>query len=215
MSKVGYLNESFILGVYSFIQVKYLGGFHVLLMGEDEIKVKEATEENKEWFKELFDTIAPWKDPFVAVDKLVWVHCRGIPLKLWNVECFEKIVALLETLVEADKATLERSPSVMERRWALTEAEVSGLEGFVPQSPRPFLSSFTIKMSRGVGGEATTFTGSSLADGKEGDLLVVDVPSVEDAAKNCWHPATVNSDGQRTRWWKKHSAVSIGGNRLS
>ena len=66
LSKVEDLNESFILGGYNFIKIKILGGFHVLLMGEDKNKVKK-------WFKNLFDTIVPWEDQFVVVDKLVWV----------------------------------------------------------------------------------------------------------------------------------------------
>ena len=73
LSKVEDSNESFILGGYSFIKIKILGGFHVLLMGEDENKVKEAVEENKEWFENLFDTIVPWEDQFIVVNKLVWV----------------------------------------------------------------------------------------------------------------------------------------------
>ena len=83
------MNESFILGGFNYKKDKFLGGFHVLLMGENETKVKEAIEENKEWFEELFDTIIPWEDQFVAVDKLVWARCRGLPLKLWNTECFK------------------------------------------------------------------------------------------------------------------------------
>jgi len=106
LSKVSGLNESFILGGLSYIKVKFMGGFHVLLMGENETKVKEAIEENKEWFEDLFDTIIPWEDQFVVMDKLVWVRCRGLSLKLWNTECFKHIVALLGTLVEVDEATM-------------------------------------------------------------------------------------------------------------
>jgi len=106
LNKVSSLNESFILGGLGYIKVKFLRGFHVLLKGENEMKINEAIKENKEWFEELFDTIIPWEEQFVAVDKLVWVRCRGLPLKLWNSDCFKHIVALLGTLVEIDEATL-------------------------------------------------------------------------------------------------------------
>ena len=106
LSKISGLNESFILGGLGFIKVKFLGGFHVLLKGENEMTIKDAIEENKEWFEEIFDTIIPWNEQFVAVDKLVWVRCRGLPLKLWNYDCFKHITALLGTLVEIDEATL-------------------------------------------------------------------------------------------------------------
>ena len=84
LSNVGKLNESFILEGFNFIKVKYLGGFHILLMGGNIKRVKKVVEENKEWFEELFDTIIPWEDNFVVLDKFVWVRCRGLPLKLWN-----------------------------------------------------------------------------------------------------------------------------------
>jgi len=54
----------------------------------------------------MFDTIIPWEEQFVAVDKLVWVRCRGLPLKLWNIDCFKHIAVLLRTLIEVDEATL-------------------------------------------------------------------------------------------------------------
>ena len=78
----------------------------MLLKGENETKINEAIAENKDWFEDLFDTIIPWEEQFVAVDKLIWVRCRGLPLKLWNSECFKHIAALLGTLVEIDEATL-------------------------------------------------------------------------------------------------------------
>ena len=107
LNKVSSLNESFILGGLGYIKVKFLGGFHVLLKGENELKIKEAIEENKEWFEEMFETIIPWEEQFVAVDKLVCVRSRGLPLKLWNTDCFKHIAALMGTLVEVDEATLD------------------------------------------------------------------------------------------------------------
>jgi len=68
LSKVSSLNECFILGDLNHIKVKFLGGFHVLLMGKNESKIQEAIEENKGWFEELFDTIIPWEEQFVAVE---------------------------------------------------------------------------------------------------------------------------------------------------
>ena len=106
LNKVSSLNESFILGGLGYIKVKFLGGFHVLLKGENELKIKDAIEENKAWFEEMFDTIIPWDEQFVAVDKLVWVRCRGLPLKLWNTDCFKHIAVLLGTLIEVDEATM-------------------------------------------------------------------------------------------------------------
>jgi len=41
LSKIGDLNESFILGAYGFIKVKYLGSFHVLLKGKTKLELKK------------------------------------------------------------------------------------------------------------------------------------------------------------------------------
>jgi len=99
LSKISGLNESFILGGLGYIKVKFLGGFHMLLKGENDMTIKEAIEENKDWFEEMFD--------FVWVrSNDVWVRCRGLPLKLWNYDCFKHITALLGTLIEVDEATL-------------------------------------------------------------------------------------------------------------
>ncbi|ESW33659.1 hypothetical protein PHAVU_001G088300, partial [Phaseolus vulgaris] len=106
LSKVSCLNECLILEGLSHIKVKFLGGLHVLLLGENESNILEAIEENKTWFEEMFDTIIPWEEQFVAVDKLVWVRCRGLPLKLWNTDSFKHIAALMGTLIEVDKATM-------------------------------------------------------------------------------------------------------------
>ncbi|KAL9315871.1 hypothetical protein ACSQ67_016872 [Phaseolus vulgaris] len=88
------------------------------------MKINEAIKENKEWFEELFDTIIPWEEQFVAVDKLVWVRCEGLPPKLWNSDRFKHIVALSGTLVEIDEATLaleelEYARFKIEFRWGV------------------------------------------------------------------------------------------------
>jgi len=51
LSKVPCLNKSFISGGLNNIKVKFLGGFHLLLKGGNETKIKEAIEENKNGLK--------------------------------------------------------------------------------------------------------------------------------------------------------------------
>lgn len=53
--------------------------FHVLLIGQSELRVKETIVENIERFEDQFDTIIPWEDHFEAVDKLVWIRYMRLP----------------------------------------------------------------------------------------------------------------------------------------
>jgi len=41
LSKIGALNESFVLGGYNFIKINLLRGFHVLLMGKAKLELKK------------------------------------------------------------------------------------------------------------------------------------------------------------------------------
>ncbi|KAK7348114.1 hypothetical protein VNO80_22663 [Phaseolus coccineus] len=40
--------------------------------------------------------------------RIAWFRCRGISLALWNNQCFERIGALLGTLIEADDGTVSK-----------------------------------------------------------------------------------------------------------
>ncbi|KAL9276509.1 hypothetical protein ACSQ67_025953 [Phaseolus vulgaris] len=96
--------------------------FRIRVTRENELKIKDAIKENKECFEDLFDTIIPWEENFVAVDNLVWVRCRGLPPKLWNYDCFKHIAALSGTLIEVDEETrhwksLSMQGLELELRW--------------------------------------------------------------------------------------------------
>ncbi|KAL9285053.1 hypothetical protein ACSQ67_024583 [Phaseolus vulgaris] len=41
--------------------------------GENELKIKDAIEENKAWFEEMFDTIIPWDEQFMLPGTLIEV----------------------------------------------------------------------------------------------------------------------------------------------
>lgn len=101
------MKESFILGGFKFIQVRFMGGNCVLLSGEDVNLIKKTIEENKEWFESIFESITPWEKEFTVSEKFVWARIRGLPLNLWSRHSLESIVAMVGTLVEIDKDTLE------------------------------------------------------------------------------------------------------------
>jgi len=58
-SKAKDLKESFILGDFNFIRVRYLGGNCVLLSGEDANLIKKPIVENKEWFESILNLLSP------------------------------------------------------------------------------------------------------------------------------------------------------------
>jgi len=103
------LKESFILGGFNSIRVRYLGENSVLLSEEGDEAVKKMVKENKKWFDSIFNSVSPWDDDFVNADKYIWVKIRGLPLKLWSGQCLESIVAMVGTLIEVDEATLEKN----------------------------------------------------------------------------------------------------------
>ena len=87
-------------------KVKILGDNLVLLIPKAEERMEDIVKLNNGWFDCFFDDIKPWTESLVVSYKRVWVRCYGLPLQLWNKECFSKITEDVATLVEVDGATL-------------------------------------------------------------------------------------------------------------
>ncbi|ESW33234.1 hypothetical protein PHAVU_001G053800, partial [Phaseolus vulgaris] len=102
------VRQSFLMEGYNFNRMRYLGGLYVLLSGESDEALQKSIEDNKETFAEFFDSVVPWDNSFVVEDKVVWVRCRGIPLKFWNKNCFKQVATLVGALIEVDVATLQQ-----------------------------------------------------------------------------------------------------------
>ncbi|KAK7378746.1 hypothetical protein VNO80_04193 [Phaseolus coccineus] len=97
-----------ILGGFNLVRVRYLGERYVLLSCEEEGFVERLIIDNKERFKGIFGSIVSWDDYFVVSEKIVWFRCRGIPLPLSSNQCFERIGAIVGTLVEVDVGTISK-----------------------------------------------------------------------------------------------------------
>ena len=100
--KVQGVKDGFIMEGLNFIRIRYLGDKYVLLFRESEGVVKKAYKENKDWFEAFFESVVPWNNNFAVEERLVWVRCRGLPFRFWSRQCFEKVRALVGTLVEVD-----------------------------------------------------------------------------------------------------------------
>jgi len=88
------------------VRVRYLGDKQVLFSSQDGVKLDEVIEGNKERLCKIFVTLKPWGDGIAIGKKVVWTRCKGLPLTLWTVDCFRKVLGNTATLVDVDEATL-------------------------------------------------------------------------------------------------------------
>ncbi|XP_068504217.1 uncharacterized protein [Phaseolus vulgaris] len=95
------LCEEFIKGM-KMIKLRYLGDNSVLLTPKEE-RMDDLIQLNKEWFESILESIEPWSESYVPSHKIVWVRCFGIPLPLWNKDCFSKVVGEEVELVYVDE----------------------------------------------------------------------------------------------------------------
>ena len=100
------LREEFLKGGLSTVFLRSLGDNLVLLMPREGESMQALIKLNKEWFESVFTSFEPWSEKCIASHKVVWVRCYGLPLSLWNKECFSKVVGDKATIVSIGKATL-------------------------------------------------------------------------------------------------------------
>jgi len=102
------IKESFIMGGFSLVRLRYLGERYVYLSCDEGEGLNKIIVDNKAWFDEVFVSIIPWDDSFAVKERLVWIRCRGIPLQLWCNQCFTRVGASVKVLVAIDEATEKR-----------------------------------------------------------------------------------------------------------
>jgi len=102
------IKESFIMGGFNRVRLRYLGERYVLLSCDEGEGLSKIIVDNKAWFDEVFVLIIPWDDSFVVKERLVWIRCRGVPLQLWCNQCFTRVGAVVGEVVEIDEATEKR-----------------------------------------------------------------------------------------------------------
>jgi len=100
------LREVFLKGGLSMVFLRSLGDNLVLMMPREGESMQALIKLNKEWFESVFESIEPWSDKCIASHKVVWVRCYGLPLSLWNKECFSKVVGDKASLASIGRATL-------------------------------------------------------------------------------------------------------------
>lgn len=100
------LGEEFVRRGMNMVRVRSLGDNLALLTPREDENMKEFVQLNREWFDSIFISIEPWTATCVVNHKVVWVRCFGLPISLWNRECFAKVVGESATLISIDDTTL-------------------------------------------------------------------------------------------------------------
>jgi len=100
------VEEEFIKGGLNMMQVRFLGDNFALLTPKEGVDIEAFCSDNQQWMDSVFISIKSWTPAFVVDHKSVWVRCYGLPLTLWNMDGFTKVVGKEVTLVSVDDATL-------------------------------------------------------------------------------------------------------------
>ena len=102
------IKESFVMGGFSLVKLRYLGGRFALLSCEEEGSLRKIITDNRSWFDEIFTSVTPWDGSFELKERCAWIRCRGILLQLWCNQSFSKVGAVVGEVVETDEATEKR-----------------------------------------------------------------------------------------------------------
>jgi len=100
------LCEELVKGGISKIKTRYMGDNMVMLTPVDGECMENLIKENRDWMESFFEVINPWSDEYLSGHKIVWVRCTGLPLSLWNRDCFAKVVGEVASLVSIDEDTM-------------------------------------------------------------------------------------------------------------
>jgi len=109
------IKESFVMGGFSLVKVRYLGGRFVLLSCDDGGSLRKIIADNKSWFGKVFSAVTPWDGSFELTERYAWIRCSEIPLQFWCNHSFSKIGAVVGEVVEVDEATERRE--IVEFAW--------------------------------------------------------------------------------------------------
>jgi len=70
------IKESFVMGGFSLVKVRYLGGRFVLLSCDEGGCLRKIIADIRSWFDEVFSTVTPWDGSFVLKERYAWIRCR-------------------------------------------------------------------------------------------------------------------------------------------
>ncbi|KAJ0735640.1 hypothetical protein HanPI659440_Chr11g0434371 [Helianthus annuus] len=86
------------------IDVKYVGGFHVILLFGNNFEKQRFFESKKEW-AEVFCQLQDWKGQDCQVERIIWLKLHGVPIMLSNVQVFDAIAGRFGDVIQSAQFT--------------------------------------------------------------------------------------------------------------
>ena len=77
-------------GVFN-IDVKYMGGFCMIVTFSTMEEMEDWVMGHKDWFLKWFVFEEPWFKKNIAKCRFVWLSSIGVPLHVWNTDTFSNI----------------------------------------------------------------------------------------------------------------------------
>jgi hypothetical protein len=91
------------------IKAAHLGLDLILLSSPVKDAIQQAYEANKKWWERWFSTLKPWRPDILPKGRRIWVRLFGVPLHIWSLEGFKKIIWRYGKLLKLDPETMEQS----------------------------------------------------------------------------------------------------------
>jgi len=103
------LEEEIVKGGMSMVRVCFMGDNLILLSPSKGEDLANLMKQNSGWFESVFSSVSPWSFRCGASYRCVWVRCFGVPLPVWNKDCFTKVIGAMSReaeVVVVDEDTL-------------------------------------------------------------------------------------------------------------
>ncbi|XP_027362640.1 uncharacterized protein LOC113870247 [Abrus precatorius] len=90
------------------INLTTMGDDIVLVESDAGVDLVDTVSLNKLWWEKWFYDLREWHPSMVAVRRVTWVRCYGVPLHAWGELFFRKLVSSLGDFIQIDQVTAER-----------------------------------------------------------------------------------------------------------
>lgn len=84
------------------LKPKYIGDDQVLLFGLTDEVAKQIMKDGTNGDTPLFYSMERWSPNVKVGSRLTWVHVWGIPLQAWSVKHIQKMMAVMDDMVDLD-----------------------------------------------------------------------------------------------------------------
>ncbi|XP_027351182.1 uncharacterized protein LOC113862294 [Abrus precatorius] len=90
------------------INLTTMGDDMVLVKSDAGVDLEDTISLKKLWWEKWFYDLREWHPNVVAVRRVTWVRCYGVPLHAWSELFFRKLVSSLGDFIQIDQVTTKR-----------------------------------------------------------------------------------------------------------